>query len=122
MTDLSQLPEDCRYENPSCGDWVRVLPEVEDGIVKRISFDGEGCSLSIAAASMMTEYLKGMTVARAKDAANAFKLAVTSPDEAFSSDEWADLYAFDEIRAFPIRQKCVLLPFRAFVSELSKLK
>ena len=121
MTDLSQLPQDSQYENPSCGDWIRVQIDIDGETVTEISFDGEGCSLSIAAASMMTEFLKGMTISQAIHSAKSFETAITESDQPFPKDEWKDLYAFDEIRAFPIRQKCVLLPFRAFRGEIEKL-
>ncbi|MBN2509501.1 MAG: SUF system NifU family Fe-S cluster assembly protein [Spirochaetales bacterium] len=122
MTDLSQLAEDCQYENPSCGDWVRVHIELDGEIVKRIVFDGEGCSLSIASASMMSQQLAGFSVNEARMSAASFVKAIREGTRALDPAEWGDLASFDEIRSFPIRQKCVLLPFRALLSELEKLE
>ena len=72
VADLSDLSQDHQYENPSCGDWIRIKPVCEEGIVTKIEFQAEGCSLSIAAASMLSEYLKDRTLEQARSFARHF--------------------------------------------------
>ena len=115
--DLSALSNDHQYENPSCGDWIRLKIVKEHDIITDIRFQGEGCSLSIAAASMLTESLSGKPVDEAVKFSRDFIRAVTEPDAEFSGNKWGDLACFSEIRDFPIRQRCVILPFKAFIGE-----
>lgn len=60
--------------NPTCGDRITLQLKVEDGIVKDARYNGEGCSISMSSASMMTEAIKGQTVERALELADNFSL------------------------------------------------
>lgn len=98
--------------NPFCGDRVVLQLKLTDGVVEEASFYGEGCSLSRASASMMTDMLKGRTIEEAQDLAELFRRLMDglpiSEDEASGKGELA---AFQAVRKFPVRIKCVLLPW-----------
>ncbi len=114
--------------NPMCGDKVTVTANVSDaGVLEDVGFDGKGCAISIASASMMTEALKGQNVADAKklfDAvhdlctgkreADAVKAALPA-EAAASVDKLASLSG---VRQFPVRVKCATLPWHALMSCL----
>jgi len=114
--------------NPMCGDKVTVTANVSDaGVLEEVGFDGKGCAISIASASMMTEALKGQNVIDAKklfDAvhdlctgkreAGAVKAALPA-EAAASVDKLASLSG---VRQFPVRVKCATLPWHALMSCL----
>lgn len=114
--------------NPMCGDRVTVTAAVSaDGRLSDIGFEGKGCAISIASASMMTEALKGQSVETArglfsavhdlctgKADADTVKGAV-APDVADSVDKLASLSG---VRQFPVRVKCATLPWHALLSCL----
>ena len=114
--------------NPMCGDRVTVTAAVSGaGRLDDLGFDGKGCAISIASASMMTEALKGHAVAEARrlfDAvhdlctgkADADSVKATLPTElAASIDKLASLSG---VRQFPVRVKCATLPWHALLSCL----
>lgn len=114
--------------NPMCGDKVTVTANVsEGGVLEDVGFDGKGCAISIASASMMTEALKGQNVVDArklfdavhdlctgKREADAVKAAMP-PETAASVDKLASLSG---VRQFPVRVKCATLPWHALMSCL----
>jgi nitrogen fixation NifU-like protein len=114
--------------NPMCGDRVTVTAEVAgDGRLANIGFEGKGCAISIASASMMTEALKGQSretarrlfeavhdLCTGKVEAEAVKDSM-GPDVADSIDKLASLSG---VRQFPVRVKCATLPWHALISCL----
>lgn len=121
---------DCRSEgkNPLCGDRVTVTAALDDdGRVADLKFDGKGCAISIASASMMTEAVKGLTAEEAKvmtGAVNTLCREVTSPDAIMEElgDELGPrlkrLSALSGVRQFPARVKCANLPWHTLISCL----
>jgi len=113
--------------NPMCGDRVTVTAQVsDDGRLQDVGFEGKGCAISIASASMMTEALNGQTVAAARQLfdtvhdlctgkidAEAAKAKI--PDASDSVDKLASLSG---VRQFPVRVKCATLPWHALMSCL----
>jgi len=93
--------------NPLCGDEIRVSIRVRDGIVENVRFEGKGCSISQASASMMTERVKGKSVEEARQAIAEFK-GMMHGQEA-PPDEMGDLEALQGVRKFPVRVKCATL-------------
>jgi nitrogen fixation protein NifU and related proteins len=93
--------------NPLCGDEIRVSLRVRGGVVEDVQFDGKGCSISQASASMMTELVKGKRVEDARRAIVAFK-AMMRGGEA-PPDGLGDLEALQGVRKFPVRVKCATL-------------
>ena len=89
--------------NPSCGDEVELFLRVHDGVVEEARFDGAGCAISIASASMLTERIAGMPVDEALALASAFKAMVRGEPPA---DDLGDLAALQGISKLPARVKC----------------
>jgi nitrogen fixation protein NifU and related proteins len=96
--------------NPLCGDRLTVYVRVEDGVITDASFQGSGCAISKASASMMTESVKGKTVADAEALFARFQRMITAPLDG-PSDNMGKLTALAGVRQFPIRVKCASLPW-----------
>jgi nitrogen fixation NifU-like protein len=97
--------------NPTCGDEIELSVRVDsDGRVVDAKFKGSGCSISMAAASMMTEAIKGMSVGEALHLAEAFKAHLRN--EPVDVD-LGDLAALEGVAKFPMRVKCATLAFNA---------
>lgn len=111
--------------NPLCGDVFEVWVEVEDGLVKNVTFQGQGCAISKASASMMTTVLKGKPVAEAKALFDRFHLMVTGRVPADDGERkrvrnaLGCLSAFAGVSAFPIRVKCATLAWHAAMKALA---
>ena len=92
--------------NPLCGDEIRISLVVRDGVVQDVRFDGKGCSISQASASMMTERIKGRPVHEAGRLIAAFKAMMRGEEV---GEEMGDLEALQGVRKFPVRVKCATL-------------
>jgi nitrogen fixation NifU-like protein len=98
--------------NPLCGDDVEVSLAIRDGRIAAVAFQGRGCSISQASASMMTESIKGKTLAEAAAILGTFKTMMTDknapePD----ADEIGELEALQGVKRYPVRVKCAILPW-----------
>lgn len=118
------LPEaNCTAEgyNPLCGDRVEVYLRVEDDRVQEVSFQGSGCAISTASASLMTETLQGKTVAEAHELFHDFHDMVTRGVTREAGVEALDgLAVFSGVREFPIRVKCATLAWHALEAALNR--
>lgn len=101
--------------NPVCGDEITVFVQVDGDRIADISFQGAGCAISQASASVMTQRLKGRTLAEAEALFGRFKEIVTEgkPDE-----EDLDLSAFAGVHQFPARIKCATLGWHAAINAV----
>ncbi|GAA0133610.1 SUF system NifU family Fe-S cluster assembly protein [Paenibacillus sp. YSY-4.3] len=97
--------------NPTCGDRISLQLIVENGIVKDARFTGEGCSISMSSASMMTEAVKGLTYEHALQLADRFSSLMKGEDVQF--DELEDIEALSGVNKFPARIKCATLAWNA---------
>ena len=105
--------------NPLCGDRVTVYVKLEDEVVRDISFEGSGCAISTASASMMTASLKGKTTAEAEALFESFHRLVTGhQDMALDRVELGKLVVFSGISEFPVRVKCATLPWHTLHAAL----
>ena len=102
--------------NPLCGDRITVYLKVEDGVVKDIGFQGSGCAISTASASMMTDSLKGKTIEQADALFRGFHNLVTGKDQ--GSENLGKLAVFTGVREFPVRVKCATLAWHTFHAAL----
>ena len=106
--------------NPLCGDRVTVYLDLDgDGRVTEVTFEGSGCAISMASASIMTEMLKGKTVSEAKSLFDKFHGVVTGEDEDMSGADGIDLdrlEALAGVREFPMRVKCATLAWHTFIA------
>jgi nitrogen fixation NifU-like protein len=118
------LPEaNCTAEgyNPLCGDRVEVYLRVEDERVQEVSFQGSGCAISTASASLMTEALRGKTVAEAHDLFHGFHdMVVRGVTRETGTDALDQLAVFSGVREFPIRVKCATLAWHAVEAALNR--
>ncbi|MBP2002587.1 nitrogen fixation NifU-like protein [Paenibacillus shirakamiensis] len=97
--------------NPTCGDRISLQLKVEDGIVQDARYTGEGCSISMSSASMMTEAVKGKGIQEALDFADRFSLMMKG--ETVDFDDYEDIEALSGVSKFPARIKCASLAWNA---------
>lgn len=97
--------------NPTCGDRISLQIMLQDGIVQEAKYTGEGCSISMSSASMMTEAVKGKTMEQALDIANRFSSLMKGEEVDF--DDYEDLEALSGVNKFPARIKCATLAWNA---------
>jgi len=103
--------------NPSCGDELTLYLRVEDGIVREVRFEGEGCAISQAAASMMTQALRGRSVEEASALSVAFKAMIHGEEP---SDALGDLRLLQGISKLHARVKCATLPWVTLDAALAQ--
>ncbi len=105
--------------NPLCGDQFTVYMQLEDGVVKDVSFEGSGCAISKAAASMMTQSVKGKTRGEAETLFNEFHRMVTGElDEEATPNDLGRLKIFAGVRDYPARVKCASLSWHTLHAAL----
>ncbi len=107
--------------NPLCGDKVSLWLAVEADRVRDIGFQGSGCAISIASASMLTECVKGRTVDEARRLFEGFhRLLTTESGGAASAAGLGKLAAFSGVCEFPVRVKCATLPWHTLLAALEQ--
>jgi nitrogen fixation protein NifU and related proteins len=104
--------------NPLCGDRLTVYLRVEDGRIQDVSFEGTGCAISKAAASLMTDSVKGKTLAEAEELFTRFHEMITRPPDA-AVEDMGKLSVFAGVRQFPVRVKCASLPWHTLHSAIA---
>ena len=105
--------------NPLCGDQVTVYLKVADGVINDAAFQGIGCAISRASASMMTQSVKGKNLSDANRIFDAFHLMVTEPSGEPDYDTLGDLETLAGVNEYPTRIKCAVLPWHALRSALN---
>lgn len=96
--------------NPLCGDRLTLAVKLsDDDVIEDIAFEGEGCAISVASASLMTDYLKGQKRAAAEHTFERFRALVTRENGDNAVDELGKLAALGGVRAYPSRVKCATL-------------
>ncbi len=105
--------------NPLCGDEICIHGKLDGGLVKDIRFEGKGCSISMASASMMTEVIKGHGADHAKKYIDGIK-AMMHGEEKLSDDELGDMEALKGVADFPARVKCALLAWTTLEKALNQ--
>ncbi|HVF60911.1 MAG TPA: SUF system NifU family Fe-S cluster assembly protein [Thermoanaerobaculia bacterium] len=119
--ELPAANRTARGHNPLCGDKVTLFVQVAGDRVEDIAFQGSGCAISMAAASLMTEALKGVPVEEAQSLFEGFHRLVTSrPGEPVEVPaELGKLAVFAGVRDYPVRVKCATLPWHTFNAALA---
>ncbi|NND84136.1 MAG: SUF system NifU family Fe-S cluster assembly protein [Acidimicrobiia bacterium] len=110
--------------NPLCGDEIQIDLAVTDGVVSDVRIDGQGCSISQASASMMTEAIKGKSIDDIRSLADTFTHLMTDDDAAILDPErpgavLGDLEALQGVREFPVRIKCATLSWHTMLDALA---
>ncbi|HZD93834.1 MAG TPA: SUF system NifU family Fe-S cluster assembly protein [Candidatus Sulfotelmatobacter sp.] len=114
---LQQANHKAEGFNPLCGDHFTVYLELKDGAIQDIGFQGSGCAISKASASMMTQRLKGKTASEAELLFSKFHDLVTGHG-AGTEEELGKLAVFAGVSEFPLRVKCATLAWHALRAAL----
>ncbi len=108
--------------NPLCGDTVTIYLEVKEGIVEDVGFEGRGCAISIASASMMTEILRGKSVEEIGAMFERFHHLVTDDDgggeNGIDGEDFKKLTVLSGVKEFPMRVKCATLAWHTMQAAL----
>lgn len=116
MTDADRRVEGF---NPLCGDQLVVYVKIDDdGVIDDISFEGRGCAISTASASIMTEVLRGKTEQEAEAMFHGFHGFVTGEDQADSASALGKLQVLGGVRNYPARVKCATLAWHTVHAAL----
>ena len=118
---LGDATVDVHMNNPTCGDEVHLRLAIEDGAVRDVAFEGEGCSISQSSISMMTQMLKGQPVEEGLRLAERFKAMMHGDPEAAKDRDLRDARALAGVSKFPTRVKCALLGWNAFEEAARKV-
>lgn len=105
--------------NPLCGDRVSVFVEIQGDRIADLAFEGSGCAISKASASLMTDRLKGCTVVEARDLFERFHRMVTTPTN-IAVEDLGKLSALAGVREFPVRVKCASLAWHTLKAALDR--
>ena len=106
--------------NPLCGDILSLYLTVEDGVVEDVAFEGNGCAISMASASLMTEIVKGKGEAEARALFERFHRLLTSDDADLDHLDLDKLAVFAGVREFPVRVKCATLAWHTLAAALDR--
>lgn len=101
--------------NPLCGDHMTLFLRVEDDVIRDVAFEGEGCAISMASASLMTEHIKGKPVSEVEKLFGRFHDMVT---DARAAESMGKLEALSGVHEFPARIKCATLAWHALRAAL----
>ncbi len=115
---LDQATQSAEGYNPLCGDRITLYLSLEDGVIADVAFQGSGCAISRASASMLTQSIKGQTVAKAQEIFEAFHQMLTEPGAELDYDVLGDLETLSGVVAFPTRIKCAVLAWHTMQAAL----
>ncbi|MDQ6975157.1 MAG: SUF system NifU family Fe-S cluster assembly protein [Mariprofundaceae bacterium] len=105
--------------NPLCGDQLHVYLHIKNGCIDDLSFEGDGCAISVASASIMSETLKGKTLGEFEALFDRFQQMVTAPvDQPVADDGMGKLTVLAGVREFPSRVKCAILCWHTLKSAM----
>ena len=116
--------KDAKGHNPLCGDKVHVYLKLDENKkISDIKFEGEGCAISMASASIMTELMKNKEEPEVKELIDDFlKMIKDSPElnsKIISEDEKTKLMSLSGVKKYPMRVKCATLPWHTLVSAMT---
>ena len=106
--------------NPTCGDRIQLTMKVEDGVVVDSKFEGEGCSISMSSASMMTQAIKGRKIDEALKLSKIFSDIMQGNDYDEDDLDLGDIEALQGVAKFPARIKCATLAWKAMEKGLQE--
>ena len=104
--------------NPLCGDQITLSLKVVDGVIDDVGFQGSGCAISRASASMMTQSIKGQSLEQAEHIFDAFHHMITEPEGKFDLDLLGDLETLSGVNEYPTRIKCAILAWHTMKAAL----
>src|SRR6187455_3236192 len=104
--------------NPLCGDRLTLFLTLDGDVITDVAFQGQGCAISKASASLMTDAIKGKTVAEARELFDQFHAMITS-DTATAAADLGKLSVFSGVREFPTRIKCASLAWHTMKAAVA---
>lgn len=119
--EMDDAQVEVHMRNPTCGDEIKLQLRVEDGRIADVRFTGQGCSISQAAASMMTQTLMGKSLEDAREVSRRFTGMMHGEEAAARDRSIGDLRALAGVSRFPVRVKCALLGFDALQEAMKRL-
>ncbi len=121
---LENATQSSRGYNESCGDDIEIFLIVRDGVIEDAKFSGAGCSISQASASIMTDLVRGKSVADVKQLADKFYAMVKGkePVDEAVDEELGDAIALKGVSKFPVRVKCATLSWHTLEEALKALE
>lgn len=114
--------------NPACGDEFSIDLQIEDGTIIDVAIQGQGCSISQASGSMMSDAVVGKTIEETRELTASFKLmmGIVEGDDPLDSEHpgavLGDLEALQGVRKFPVRIKCADLPWTTLTEALDQVE
>ncbi|MGE3344073.1 MAG: Fe-S cluster assembly sulfur transfer protein SufU [Vicinamibacterales bacterium] len=121
--NYGQLPDatqSAKGHNPLCGDKLTLALKVDGNRIEKVAFEGSGCAISKASASLMTDAVKGHTIDEATALFDKFHTMVTTPiDQPVDEDALGKLAVLSGVREFPARVKCASLAWHTLKAALS---
>jgi nitrogen fixation NifU-like protein len=105
--------------NPLCGDRLNLYVQVDGDVIRDVAFQGTGCAISKASASLMTDAVKGQTVAEARSLFERFHDVVTTPPDQ-PVEDLGKLSVLAGVREFPVRVKCASLAWHTLKAALER--
>ena len=105
--------------NPLCGDRLKLFVQVDNGVITDVAFQGSGCAISKASASLMTDAIKGRTVTEAQALFSRFHKMVTTPSDT-AVEDLGKLSVLAGVREFPVRVKCASLAWHTLKAALDR--
>lgn len=106
--------------NPLCGDRITLFVRLKDGVIEDVSFQGQGCAISTASASIMTEVVRGLTEDEAHALFASFHRITTGQDHDIQLEELGKLAVLAGVRAYPARVKCATLAWHSLEAALKE--
>lgn len=101
--------------NPLCGDEVKVMVSLKDGLISDVTFLGNGCSISQASASMMGELCSGKSIAEVRKLYSEVTSLIKGPLGTQQGEGLGDVVALGGVRKFPARQRCAMIAWEAIM-------
>jgi len=113
--------------NPLCGDKIEIFANIKDKIISDVSFQGDGCAISIASASILTQILKGKNLTQCSELIQKFNHMIEKKESIrnftyLSKDHYELFSSFQSISDFPMRRKCATLSWLTLDSALNNKK
>lgn len=104
--------------NPLCGDRITLYVKINRGVIEDVSFQGSGCAISTASASLMTEIVRGQTESEAHHLFELFHRITTGREESANLEELGKLAVLAGVRAYPARVKCATLAWHSLEAAM----
>ena len=120
--NFKELPPPCSQaegHNPLCGDKVVVYVQLDGDVIQEVTFQGDGCAISVASASLMTEHLKGKSLSQEKELFESVHDALTKKDSDIDLMQFGKLGVLANVKNFPMRVKCATLCWHTLEAALA---